>query len=76
MKAVEIEFVSEWMGNDPGSVRVVWKRVADELVRRGVARVVGETNAKANFDVVIASMDEPTEDKMMRSPSKKKIIRK
>jgi hypothetical protein len=60
LKHVELEFVGEWMGNSVGTRRSFVMKVADELVRRGVAKTVGKT------------IDAPPMNKMVESPPVKK----
>jgi hypothetical protein len=60
-REVRIEFTHEWLGHNPGSQKVLWEHVANELIGRGVAK-----------EVVI----ETTEEKVVESPPQNKMVSK
>jgi hypothetical protein len=72
-RQVEIEFLHGWMGNSVGSKRLFWQKTADELVKRGTAKLVEEPPVKPPDEPPVEkSLDEPPMNKMVESPPAKK----
>lgn len=60
-REVRVEFTHEWLGHNPGSQKVLWEHVAQELIDRGVAK-----------EIVPEPL--PVEEKVVEAPPKDKMV--
>jgi hypothetical protein len=71
-REVKIEFLYEWLGHNPGSQKVVWGSVADELIGRGVAKEIPMPKPMVHEKPIEKALEEPSINKMVEKPEKKK----
>lgn len=60
---VKVEFVYEWMGNQPGTKLTILRFKAEELEKRGTVKILENK-----------SVDEPPKNKMVGNPEVKKSV--
>jgi hypothetical protein len=74
----KVHFLTEWMGNPPGSYKIFWSNLAKDLERRGILEIVPSESSISALNNPLLKKDEKkveVERKLIRKPTRDKMVR-